>query len=100
MSPASAHSVSNKNVISPQTSIRGTQFSVPLSQSSTSTKAIDVSPWLDQTPITIVPKYPMEMTIELFRKMGLRYVLITRNGKLLGKIFRLLFAHVLLFALK
>ncbi|KNE57655.1 hypothetical protein AMAG_04520 [Allomyces macrogynus ATCC 38327] len=47
---------------------------------------LDLAPWMDQTPITIVARYPMEMTIELFKKMGLRYVLITRNGQLLGLI--------------
>ncbi|CAG8851046.1 4165_t:CDS:2, partial [Racocetra persica] len=34
-----------------------------------STAFIDFRPWVDQTPITISPKFPMEMTIELFRKM-------------------------------
>ncbi|KAL7748192.1 hypothetical protein RI367_006376 [Sorochytrium milnesiophthora] len=47
---------------------------------------IDLTPWMDQTPFTVVPKFPMEMTVELFKKMGLRYVLITRNGQLLGLI--------------
>ncbi|CAG8540609.1 15699_t:CDS:10, partial [Gigaspora rosea] len=51
-----------------------------------STAFIDFKPWMDQTPITISPKFPMEMTIELFRKMGLRYILITQHGQLLGLI--------------
>ncbi|CAG8542451.1 10114_t:CDS:10 [Cetraspora pellucida] len=51
-----------------------------------STAFIDFRPWMDQTPITISPKFPMEMTIELFRKMGLRYILVTKNGQLLGLI--------------
>ncbi|CAG8728961.1 15483_t:CDS:10, partial [Dentiscutata erythropus] len=51
-----------------------------------STSFIDFKPWMDQTPITISPKFPMEMTIELFRKMGLRYILVTQHGQLLGLI--------------
>ncbi|CAI2169908.1 3629_t:CDS:10 [Funneliformis geosporum] len=47
---------------------------------------IDFQPWMDQTPITVSHKFPMEMVIELFRKMGLRYVLVTKNGQLLGLI--------------
>ena len=45
---------------------------------------VDLKPWVDSTPFTLHPKFPMEMVLELFRKMGLRYVLITRNGKLEG----------------
>ncbi|CAG8705620.1 16127_t:CDS:2, partial [Acaulospora morrowiae] len=51
-----------------------------------STIFVDFRPWMDQTPITISHKFPMEMVIELFRKMGLRYVLVTKNGQLLGLI--------------
>ncbi|CAG8565857.1 9338_t:CDS:10 [Diversispora eburnea] len=51
-----------------------------------STIFVDFRPWMDQTPITISHKFPMEMVIEIFRKMGLRYVLVTKNGQLLGLI--------------
>ncbi|KAI9138813.1 chloride channel [Paraphysoderma sedebokerense] len=44
----------------------------------------DFREWMDHTPITLVPKFPMEMVIEMFRKMGLRYVLVTLDGKLYG----------------
>ncbi|RHZ61178.1 hypothetical protein Glove_349g121 [Diversispora epigaea] len=51
-----------------------------------STIFVDFRPWMDQTPITISHKFPMEMVIEIFRKMGLRYCLVTKNGQLLGLI--------------
>nr|CAG8435974.1 10549_t:CDS:10 [Entrophospora candida] len=51
-----------------------------------SSEFVDFRPWMDQTPITVSHKFPMEMVIELFRKMGLRYVLVTKNGQLLGLI--------------
>ncbi|KAJ3300244.1 hypothetical protein HK104_002806 [Borealophlyctis nickersoniae] len=49
-----------------------------------SAPVLDLRPWIDQTPMTITPRFPMEMVIELFKKMGLRQVLITQNGKLCG----------------
>ncbi|RKO87232.1 chloride channel [Blyttiomyces helicus] len=45
---------------------------------------VDFRPWTDQTPMTISPRFPMEMVMELFKKMGLRYVLVTRDGQVLG----------------
>lgn len=45
---------------------------------------LDLRPWIDSTPFTIHPKFPVEMVLELFKKMGLRYILITRNGQLHG----------------
>ncbi|KAJ1336960.1 hypothetical protein BSLG_006720 [Batrachochytrium salamandrivorans] len=46
--------------------------------------AVDFRPWVDHTPVKIHPKFPVDMLVELFKKMGLRYVLVTRNGQLLG----------------
>ncbi|KAK6097494.1 hypothetical protein MT418_003109 [Batrachochytrium dendrobatidis] len=46
--------------------------------------AIDFRQWVDYTPVKIHPKFPIDMLVELFKKMGLRYVLVTRNGQLLG----------------
>nr|KAJ3419505.1 hypothetical protein HK105_006864 [Polyrhizophydium stewartii] len=45
---------------------------------------VDLRPWIDHTPVKIHPRFPVDMLVELFKKMGLRYVLITRNGQLLG----------------
>eukprot|EP00842_Homolaphlyctis_polyrhiza_P005361 jgi/Hompol1/5826/HPOL_002376-RA len=45
---------------------------------------LDLRPWIDHTPFKVHPKFPMDMLVELFKKMGLRYVLVTRNGQLLG----------------
>lgn len=50
------------------------------------TRTLDLRPWIDPAPITIVPSYQMETTIELFKKMGLRYILVTQNGRLHGLI--------------
>lgn len=35
---------------------------------------------VDSNPITISPHYPMDMVLELFEKVGLRYILIVSEG--------------------
>ncbi|EFX79887.1 hypothetical protein DAPPUDRAFT_319185 [Daphnia pulex] len=39
---------------------------------------------LDLAPITVTDHTPMETVIDMFRKLGLRHVLVTHNGRLLG----------------
>ncbi|KAI9295952.1 hypothetical protein K502DRAFT_315133 [Neoconidiobolus thromboides FSU 785] len=47
---------------------------------------LDIRSWTDHTPITVSLTLPMELVISLFSNMGLRYVLVTKYGKLLGLI--------------
>ncbi|KAI8999840.1 chloride channel, partial [Gaertneriomyces semiglobifer] len=47
---------------------------------------LDLRPWTDQTPITISPLWPLELVLELFKKMGLRYVLVVEGGTVRGVI--------------
>ncbi|KAL3995624.1 Voltage gated chloride channel family protein [Acanthocheilonema viteae] len=39
---------------------------------------------IDLAPMTVTDQTPMETVIDMFRKLGLRQVLVTRNGRLLG----------------
>ncbi|CAB3405309.1 unnamed protein product [Caenorhabditis bovis] len=39
---------------------------------------------LDMAPMTVTDQTPMETVIDMFRKLGLRQVLVTKNGKVLG----------------
>ena len=39
---------------------------------------------LDASPSTVTDCTPMESVIDMFRKLGLRQILVTHNGKLLG----------------
>ncbi|KAI1286739.1 H(+)/Cl(-) exchange transporter 3 [Halotydeus destructor] len=39
---------------------------------------------VDFAPITITDQTPMETVVDMFRKLGLRQVLVTHNGRLLG----------------
>lgn len=34
--------------------------------------------------MTVTDQTPMETVIDMFRKLGLRHVLVTKNGKVLG----------------
>lgn len=45
---------------------------------------VDFRPWIDITPVTVSPRFPMEIVLEIFKKMGLRYVIITHYGRLRG----------------
>eukprot|EP00123_Amoebidium_parasiticum_P015351 comp22922_c0_seq1/m.36279 comp22922_c0_seq1/g.36279 ORF comp22922_c0_seq1/g.36279 comp22922_c0_seq1/m.36279 type:complete len:796 (-) comp22922_c0_seq1:461-2848(-) len=47
---------------------------------------VDLRRALDRSPIQVVDDTPMEIVIDLFRKMGLRYVLVTAGGELAGVI--------------
>ncbi|KAI8911081.1 chloride channel [Gorgonomyces haynaldii] len=47
---------------------------------------LDMSPFIEQTPITIPSGYPFEKILELFKKLGLRYVFVTKRGHLEGMI--------------
>ncbi|MDI1488914.1 MAG: chloride channel [Ramalina farinacea] len=45
---------------------------------------LDLRPWMDQTPITLNSKSSLQLTISMFSKLGLRYVLFTDRGALRG----------------
>lgn len=45
---------------------------------------INFSRIVDLAPITITDQTPMEVVIDMFRKLGLRQVLVTHKGRLLG----------------
>ncbi|KAL8734800.1 MAG: hypothetical protein Q9181_003024 [Wetmoreana brouardii] len=45
---------------------------------------LDLRPWMDQTPITLNAKSSLELTVNMFQKLGLRYVLFCDRGALEG----------------
>ncbi|KAJ3210704.1 hypothetical protein HDU67_005079 [Dinochytrium kinnereticum] len=58
---------------------------------------LDMRPWIEVTPSTVPPHFPIGICVEMFKKMGSRYVLITSNGRLLGIITKKdLLRHVML----
>ncbi|KAG0374741.1 glycerol ethanol, ferric requiring protein [Mortierella sp. AD032] len=50
------------------------------------TNYVDFGPFIDQTPIAVHPKLPLETVMEFFKKMGPRVILIEHQGKLVGLI--------------
>lgn len=45
---------------------------------------LDLRPWMDQTPITLNAKSSLQLTLSMFSKLGLRYVLFCDRGTLQG----------------
>lgn len=46
--------------------------------------SVDLSRYIDSTPVTVHPRLPLETVMELFRKIGPRVILIEHRGKLTG----------------
>ncbi|KAJ7310349.1 hypothetical protein JRQ81_007258 [Phrynocephalus forsythii] len=59
-----------------------TDHSPPLPPTSPST--LKLRNILDLSPFTVTDQTPMEIVVDIFRKLGLRQCLVTHNGKLLG----------------
>lgn len=47
-------------------------------------QTVDVSPFVDSTPITVHPRLALETVMELFKKMGPRVILVDHHGRLEG----------------
>jgi chloride channel 3/4/5 len=48
------------------------------------TISLDLRPWMDQTPITLHAKASFQLTVSMFQKLGLKYVLFVERGTLKG----------------
>ncbi|KAG5439908.1 hypothetical protein PCANB_000190 [Pneumocystis canis] len=44
----------------------------------------DFRPWMDKSPFTLSPKSNIQLTTNLFQKLGIRYILFTTKGQLQG----------------
>lgn len=51
---------------------------------------LDLSGFVDRTPLTLCSKAPLEYAVEMFGKLGLRYLCVTEegSGKLLGVVIK------------
>ncbi|KAF2002932.1 chloride channel-like protein 3 [Amniculicola lignicola CBS 123094] len=54
------------------------------------TLEVDLTPFVDRTPLSICVKAPLEYAVEMFSKLGLRYLCVTEEGtgKLIGVIIK------------
>lgn len=48
------------------------------------TVTLDLRPWMDQTPITLGSRSTLQLTNEMFQKLGLRYIVFCDRGQLSG----------------
>ncbi|QIX00352.1 hypothetical protein AMS68_005869 [Peltaster fructicola] len=48
------------------------------------TVTLDLRPWMDQTPITLSSKSGLQLTSDMFQKLGLRYIVLVDRGRLAG----------------
>ncbi|KAK8238588.1 chloride channel [Phyllosticta capitalensis] len=46
--------------------------------------SLDLRPWMDQTPITLNARAGLQLTVNMFSRLGLRYVLFVDRGCLRG----------------
>jgi chloride channel 3/4/5 len=54
------------------------------------TLEVDLTPFVDRTPLTLCAKAPLEYAVEMFSKLGLRYLCVTEEGtgKLVGVVIK------------
>lgn len=52
--------------------------------SADSNTSLDMRPWMDQTPITLNYRGSLQLTVSMFSKLGLRYIIFTDRGLLKG----------------
>ncbi|KAK7473207.1 glycerol ethanol, ferric requiring protein [Stygiomarasmius scandens] len=45
---------------------------------------LDFWPWVNKTPMTVSPQLPLEIVMQLFKKMGPRVILVEDHGALVG----------------
>ncbi|ORX84354.1 hypothetical protein K493DRAFT_239296 [Basidiobolus meristosporus CBS 931.73] len=48
----------------------------------------DLTPYMDQAPLTVTENSPMELVLELFSKLGVRYVCVVSHGQYVGMIHK------------
>jgi len=45
---------------------------------------LDLRPWMDQTPMTLNSRSDFQLTVNMFQRLGLRYVIFADRGRLAG----------------
>ncbi|RKP20039.1 hypothetical protein ROZALSC1DRAFT_28428 [Rozella allomycis CSF55] len=45
---------------------------------------LNLNPWINHAPLCVTERTSMDMCIDLFKKMGIRYLLIVKDGQLQG----------------
>ncbi|ESK90859.1 voltage-gated chloride channel [Moniliophthora roreri MCA 2997] len=53
-------------------------------ESASTGEELEFWPWVNQTPITVSPQLPLEVVMQLFKRMGPRVILVEDHGALVG----------------
>ncbi|KIY70625.1 Cl-channel protein [Cylindrobasidium torrendii FP15055 ss-10] len=53
-------------------------------ESASSSEGLQFWPWVNQTPMTVSPQLPLEIVMQLFKRMGPRVILVEDHGMLTG----------------
>lgn len=57
---------------------------------SPTTLEMDLTPFVDRTPLAVCAKAPLEYAVEMFARLGLRYLMVTEEGtgRLVGVVIK------------
>ncbi|KAI8993977.1 Cl-channel protein [Trametes punicea] len=58
--------------------------SLDIMESTASQDVLKLWPWVNQTPLTVSPQLPLEIVMQLFKRMGPRVILVEDHGALAG----------------
>lgn len=86
-SPSTSHDasgVATSNHVEDGREMPGKRYGAP------DNEILDLSPFVDRTPLSICASAPMEYAVEMFGKLGLRYLIVTEqgSGKVVGVIIK------------
>ncbi|KAI0744009.1 Cl-channel protein [Daedaleopsis nitida] len=58
--------------------------SMEIMESTATTDVLKLWPWVNQTPLTVSPQLPLEIVMQIFKRMGPRVILVENHGELVG----------------
>ncbi|KAI0779526.1 Cl-channel protein [Fomes fomentarius] len=59
-------------------------LSLEIMETTATPDILKVWPWVNQTPLTVSPQLPLEIVMQLFKRMGPRVILVENHGALAG----------------
>ncbi|EIN11552.1 voltage-gated chloride channel [Punctularia strigosozonata HHB-11173 SS5] len=60
------------------------EISAEILRNTATRDVLNLSPWVNQAPLTVSPKLPLEIAMQLFKRMGPRVILVEEQGVLVG----------------
>ncbi|GAA5830043.1 hypothetical protein JCM3766R1_006747 [Sporobolomyces carnicolor] len=64
-------------------------------KSDSETSFVSLKAWIDEIPVTLSQDTPMEVVVQMFQRIGLRFVLLTKHGALTGMLTKIdIHAHI------